>query len=122
MLTFVAKQRQYCHITKFNCLIMNHLTDKSKELLESVARFSSNEICSARAKMYLNPPKGVDVERIAKGEGSFMSACLLGDFDLAYNLADGSNREALTLGVAEGIITHNGFTPTDDDFEDYYFE
>lgn len=71
----------------------------AKVMLSAVAEHSNNELCKGRAKMYLNPEEsGVDIDmvrHIARGEGSFMSACLAGEFERAYRLADNSNRKAL---------------------------
>ena len=76
-----------------------NLNIPAKVMLSAVAEHSKNALCKGRAKMYLKPEEsGVDldmVKHIARGEGSFMSACLAGEFDKAYRLADNSNREAL---------------------------
>lgn len=84
------------------------LSISAKVLLSAIANHSKNELCKSRAKMYLNPEEsGVDIEMvkvIAKGEGSFMSACLSGDYSNAYRLADCSNRKALdTLNLSKLI-------------------
>lgn len=76
-----------------------NLNIPARVMLSAVAERSNNELCKSRAKMYLKPEEsGYDLDMvkcIARGEGSFMSACLAGDFEKAYRLADNSNREAL---------------------------
>lgn len=85
-----------------------NLSNKSKALLNAVAKHSNNQLCKKRAEMYLNPlNSGVDldmIKHIARGEGSFMTYCLKGDYKKAFYAADSSNRAALDTLKLEDLI------------------
>jgi len=73
-------------------------------LLLAVYNYSTNEVCQGRAEFYLSDASTEDKKRMMIGEGGFMSAILNGNFQLAVQRADGSNRKALGQAIINNEI------------------
>ena len=74
-------------------------------MLVAIANYSDNDVCKGNAELMLD--KDVSLERKIKvlwGMGGFMRAVCTEDFALAWNRADGSNREALIQGLTNNEI------------------
>jgi len=76
------------------------LSYKAYTYLVAIANYSSNDHCSGRARFYLSKDYGFKEKSSTKrGEGSFMSAILEGDFVLAHKRGDLYNRRALATAL-----------------------
>ena len=78
---------------------------KAYTYLVAIANYSKNDVCVSASLYYLSPDITRDEKKDnARGEGSFMSAILKGDFSLAINRASGSNYDALVKALANREI------------------
>lgn len=86
---------------------------KNYTMLVAIANYSKNEVCYSNAMRMLNEDMREDWEPdvrtktkkwLMDGMGSFMHAVCTGDFALAWNRADGSNREALLEALKNNEI------------------
>ena len=73
-------------------------------LLVAIYNYSTNQVCQGRAEFYLSDASTEDKKRMRNGEGGFMSAILQGNFSLAWQRADGSNRKALGQAIINNEI------------------
>mgnify|MGYP003652249902 CR=1 FL=1 len=73
-------------------------------LLVAIYNYSTNDVCQGRAEFYLSDASIEDKKRMRRGEGGFMSAILNGNFQLALQRADGSNRKALGQAIINNEI------------------
>jgi len=78
---------------------------KGFTMLRAVSKYSTNDMCKGRARMYLDEHTDIDVKTSMKrGEGSFMSAVLSGDLLDAMRKADEGNYQALVQGLIKKEI------------------
>lgn len=86
---------------------------KNYTMLVAIANYSKNAVCHSNAMQMLDEDMREDWEpdvrtaqkkRLMDGMGSFMHAVCTGDFALAWNRADGSNREALLEALKNNEI------------------
>ncbi len=81
---------------------------KNYTMLVAVANYSENGSCYCSAMEMLDEDTSTDryqsKTRLLDGLGGFMSAVCKGDFALAWNRADGSNREALLEALKNNEI------------------
>ncbi len=89
------------------------VTYKNYTMLVAIANYSKNGVCFNDAMQMLDEDMRDDWEpdvrtaqkkRIMYGMGGFMHAVCTGDFALAWNRADGSNREALLEALKNNEI------------------
>jgi hypothetical protein len=83
---------------------------KAYTLVRAIAKYSSNPVCSSQSGCLLNISENneLDKKRFVKGikqnAGSFMSAVYDGNFSLAWNNADSSNKSALWTALGNDEI------------------
>lgn len=84
------------------------VTYKNYTMLVAIANYSKNAVCHSNAMQMLDedtsPEKYKSKVRLMDGLGGFMHAVCTGDFALAWNRADGSNREALLEALKNNEI------------------
>ena len=89
------------------------VTYKNYTMLVAIANYSKNGVCVNNAMQMIDEDMRDDWEpdvrtaqktRLMDGMGGFMHAVCTGDFALAWNRADGSNREALLEALKNNEI------------------
>ena len=89
------------------------VTYKNYTMLVAIANYSKNGLCVNNAMQMIDEDMRDDLEpdvstaqkkRLMDGMGGFMHAVCTGDFALAWNRADGSNREALLEALKNNEI------------------
>jgi hypothetical protein len=74
-------------------------------MLVAIANYSSNDACVSNAKAMLDEDMSLaEKQLLVQGMGGFMHAVCTEDFTLAWNRADGSNRNALIKGLTNNEI------------------
>lgn len=81
---------------------------KNYTMLVAIANYSKNGVCYSNAMQMLDEDKSLEKYHskisLMQGFGGFMHAVCTGDFALAWNRADGSNREALLEALKNNEI------------------
>jgi len=78
---------------------------KNYTMLVAIANYSENGSCYCSAMEMLNEDVSLEHKKLLmQGLGGFMHAVCTGDFALAWNRADGSNKEALLEGLTNNEI------------------
>jgi len=89
------------------------VTYKNYTMLVAIANYSKNGLCVNSAMQMIDEDMRDDLEPdvstaqkklLMDGMGGFMHAVCTGDFALAWNRADGSNREALLEALKNNEI------------------
>tara|TARA_R110000803_G_scaffold76747_3_gene141484 strand:+ start:2736 stop:3053 length:318 start_codon:yes stop_codon:yes gene_type:complete len=81
---------------------------KNYTMLVAIANYSKNGVCVSNAKAMLDEDTSIEKYhskiRLLEGLGGFMRAVCIEDFALAWNRADGSNRDALLEALKNNEI------------------
>jgi len=81
---------------------------KNYTMLVAIANYSKNGVCNSDAMQMLDEDKSLEKYHskisLMQGMGGFMHAVCTGDFALAWNRADGSNKEALLEALKNNEI------------------